>query len=167
MTRSPRIVVAIATLSGCLILGVVIGAFASPGGGTDGDQPAASRPATPVSTTNPPTTTTALSVASSAPPTTAPPVTEPPTTAAPTTVAGPVADFGWSPEAPRRGESIRLVDHSTGGPVSYTWRWGGSVIHSSRAGNIAFSVQRDTDVTLTVCDQAGRCADATKTIVVS
>jgi hypothetical protein len=111
----------------------------------------------------------AVVVPATGPVTTAPPVTEPATTVAPTTtaVAGPVADFGWSPENPQRGDSIRLVDRSSGGPVSYTWRWSGSVIHSSRAGNIAFSVQRDTDITLTVCDQAGRCAESTKTVVVS
>ena len=119
--------------------------------------PATTPPTTAVPATTQAAPTTPPSTASTATPTT------PPTTAA----TGLVADFTWSPENPGPGDSVRLIDRSTGGAVRWMWKWNRNSISTSKPGGISTSVNADTAITLTVCDGNDECVTTTKTIVVT
>ncbi|MPY93937.1 MAG: hypothetical protein GEV08_12995 [Acidimicrobiia bacterium] len=164
----------------CLLTGVVGGLAGAllAGGGDDGTGPVAATSGTPApspttSSTGPTTTVPA--------PTDAVPTTAVPTTAAPpaptTTVApgpaGLVADFAWEPAVARAGQSLRLVDRSTGEPTRWNWVWNGNNINvSGRSPNVATSFSRDTTVTLTACRRPvgggpEECSTATKVVAVT
>ena len=100
------------------------------------------------------------SVLPSVAPTSVPVVTVPPVLAI-------AADFAWSPESPRAGESIELIDRSSPTTSQRTWRWNRSVVSTGRTGSLRTTIQQDTAFTLVACDRDGRCAEVTKTVVLA
>lgn len=133
-----------------------------PGGATDHTMPTGPGATVALTTAVPPATAVAPA---SGPATTAAATTTPvPSSADPGTL---VADFTWSPQAPAAGESIRLLDRSSGPVGWWQWRWNGNTVVTSRAnGGLSTNFDRATAVTLTVCRDANRvdCATATKVV---
>jgi PKD repeat protein len=115
-------------------------------------------------TTVPPTPSTTTTDTTGTTVTASPPAT---LAAVPSAAAiGLVADFTWAPENPRPGESIRLIDRSSGPVTRWSWRWNRNSVSSSKPNGLSTTVNADTPFTLTVCDAADLCVTTTKTVVV-
>ncbi len=78
----------------------------------------------------------------------------------------PTADFAYSPEAPRPGQTVAFSDRSQGGASSWSWNFGDGTTSSVQNPVKVWASPGSYAVTLTAANTAGS-RSATKTVVVS